>query len=65
MAINTANEKIRQIMKEKNVPQWLLADALGKCENTVQRMLRKELSGEEQTRIIAMINIIAANKGGR
>lgn len=50
-----ANEKIRKLMYMNHIPQWKLADLMGVCENTVQRMLRRELPEAKQLEIITLI----------
>ena len=41
------NLTIRKFAKEKNVPLWAVADALGISEPTMTRKLRHELEPEE------------------
>ena len=56
-----ANSKLKEILKKNHLTQWELADILGVHENTLCRKLRRELSQEEQQKIIA---IIEENKKG-
>ena len=45
-------------MKHRNISQYDLANALGVCEQTVFRMLRKELSEKEKSDLMSKINSI-------
>ncbi|MBR6313404.1 MAG: hypothetical protein IKR49_02045 [Clostridia bacterium] len=54
-----ANLTIRKFAKEKNVPLWAVADALGISEPTMTRKLRHELEPEETEKILAVIGDIA------
>ena len=49
------NRKIKEKLKEYGMAQWELADFLGIHENTLYRKLRHEMSDEEQTTIIELI----------
>lgn len=53
--LTKTNIKIRNALKLKNMKQWQLAEILGISENTLYRMLRKELPEEEQNRIVTII----------
>lgn len=50
------NKDIRNLLKEKGLYHWQLADCLGISEPTLTRKLRKELSQEEKEKIIKVIN---------
>lgn len=50
------NKDIRNLLKEKSLYHWQLADYLGISEPTLTRKLRKELSQEEKEKIIKVIN---------
>lgn len=50
-----ANELIKTAMKDLGVYRWQLADMLGVSEMTVYRMLRHEMSDEEQNKVIEML----------
>lgn len=52
---NQNNVELRQAMKERKVPVWKIADVLGCHENTVLRMFRHEITGEEKERIMQII----------
>ena len=60
----TCNNEVRQRMKDAGVPQWLVAEALGKNEFSFSRELRHELPDEEKQRILDAIDRIA-EKGGQ
>lgn len=53
------NEDIRKAMKAAGVAQWQIAEALNCHENTVQRMLRKELAPEKKAQILQIIHDVA------
>lgn len=58
------NEKIRQAAMITRVKLWEVAAALGVTDGTLSRKLRFELPEEEQTRIIGIIEQIAAEREG-
>lgn len=49
---------IREFMKESNVFTWQLAEKLGVHENTVYRLLRKELPTQKKLEILQVITEI-------
>jgi len=53
--MNKTNEKIRAALREANMKQWQLADALNIHEKTLCCKLRHELPEDEQKRIIELI----------
>lgn len=53
------NTDIRLYAKGRGVPLWKIADAMGKCELTITRLMRKELSNEKKAEIIKIIDGIA------
>ena len=57
--VQMTNLTIRNYAKEKNVPLWAVADALGISEPTMTRKLRHELEPEETEKILAVIGDIA------
>lgn len=57
------NMKIRKAASSHMVKHWEIASALGISENWFCRKLRTELPEEEQTRIIGIIEQIAAERG--
>lgn len=58
-----ANQEIRDLLKEANVKQWQIADALGISEGNFSRKMRYEVSEEEKQMILEAIDRIA--KKGR
>lgn len=54
-----ANENIRKVAKVAQVPLWRVAEKLGMRDDAFSRMLRHELSEEEQKKCLAIINWIA------
>lgn len=56
------NQKIRNYAKEKNVYLWEIANRLNIQDCNFSRKLRKELSKEEQTNIISIIDVISKEK---
>ena len=58
------NQIIRDELRERRVYQWELAKALGISEATMVRKMRTEISAEETTELLAMIDTIALEKLG-
>lgn len=56
------NKKIRETAKSKGVCLWEIASALKISEATITRKLRKELSAEETSKILNIIEQLAAEK---
>jgi len=50
------NKKIKDLMKEKGITQWKVADKMGVCEMTLIRLLRRELTPEKEQEVINAIN---------
>ena len=50
-----ANMKIREKARSSGIRLWQIADALGMQESLFSKKLRKELSAEEQERILGVI----------
>ena len=50
-----ANTEIRNAAKMAKVHLWQIADAIGKRDNEFSRMLRKELTPGEKSRIFGII----------
>lgn len=61
---NLANSDLRSKAKEANVALWEIADFVGRCELTISRRFRKELSEQEKTAFSFIIDEIAAQKNG-
>ena len=59
-----ANQIIRDELRERKVYQWELAKALGISEATMVRKMRTEISDEETTELLALIDTIALEKLG-
>ncbi|MBQ8922116.1 MAG: hypothetical protein IJ060_08160 [Oscillospiraceae bacterium] len=57
-----ANCAVRERAKARGVYLWEIAQALGKSEPTVIRMLRIELSEERQTELLQIIDQIAERR---
>ena len=58
------NQIIRDELRERKVYQWELAKALGISEATMVRKMRTEISDEETTELLALIDMIALEKLG-
>jgi len=54
------NQDIRNLMKEKGVACWRIAEVMNCCENTVIRKLRSEMTESEKQKIVAAIEAAAA-----
>lgn len=54
-----ANMKIREKARNSGVRLWQIADALGMQESLFSKKLRKELSEEEQEKILSIIDDLA------
>ena len=53
------NLDIRELLKEKRVRQWQVADKLGIVEMTLVRKLRYELTAEEKQKIFTIVEELA------
>jgi len=56
----TANMIVREKAKYHNVRLWQVADRLGMKDYQLSKKLRKELTTEEQRRVIEVIEDLAA-----
>lgn len=54
-----ANMKIREKARNSRVRLWQIADALGMQESLFSKKLRKELTEEEQEKILSIIDDLA------
>lgn len=54
------NNEIRDLLNEKHIPVYKVAAVMGVHENTVFRRLRYELTDDEKTVFIRIINELAA-----
>lgn len=59
-----ANMEIREKAKQAGVRLWEVANALGLYDGNFSRKLRKELSGEDKEKVLAIIDRLAAEKRG-
>lgn len=57
-----ANEDIRAYAKVNKVKLWQIADALNITDATLSRKLRYDLAVDEKSRIMKIIDQIAAKK---
>ncbi len=51
-----ANEDLRRIIFESNIPKWKIAKEYGCTDSTFSKKLRMELPQEEKDKIIEIIN---------
>ena len=58
------NVEIRESAKAKGIMLWEIADAIGITDATFSRKLRKELSADERSRILEIIEEVALRKKG-
>jgi len=56
-----ANYRIRNALLKNNVKHWQLAEKMGITDFSLSRKLRRELTEEEQKKIISLVESI---KGG-
>lgn len=59
------NQVIREALKKFKVYQYELADAVGVSEYTLCKHLRKELTVDEEERLLKVIERIADRKAGK
>lgn len=57
------NADVRELMQEKQVFLYELADAVGISEGALHRWLRHELSQEQRARIEAGIDCVVSERG--
>ena len=57
-----ANQDIRQYIKDSKVCSWEVAEKLAIHENSLYRMLRKELCSDEKERIFQVIEQLKVEK---
>ncbi|MEH7403354.1 hypothetical protein V7148_20525 [Gottfriedia acidiceleris] len=58
-----ANRELREIIKRSEVYMYQIAEALGIHENTLYRMLRKELTLEQKTELKKMLKQLQSKVG--
>lgn len=54
-----SNVEIRAMLKEKQIPVYAVAAAMGVHENTVFRLLRFELPAEKKAELMRIIDALA------
>ena len=54
------NKEIKEYIKYKNVPMWMVAERLGIADSSFSRMLRYEISEEKKLQIKAITDELAA-----
>lgn len=54
------NKEIREYIKAKNVPMWMVAERLGIADSSFSRMLRYEISDEKKRQIKSAADEVAA-----
>lgn len=59
-----ANQEIRTRAKQSGVYLWEVAEKLDITDSNLSRKLRRELPAAEKALIMALIDEIAAEKGG-
>ena len=59
------NEDIKREMRVENVRQWELAAAMGVCEMTLTRKLRRELDEAGRQEMLQHIHAIVARREGK
>jgi hypothetical protein len=57
------NQDIRAMIKKSNVHAYEVADLIGVHENTLFRMLRRQLTDEEKKRIFIAIETLEERNG--
>lgn len=56
------NREIKEYIKSKNVPMWMVAERLGIADSSFSRMLRYEISEEKKSQIKAIADELAAGE---
>lgn len=59
------NEALRTAMRQRNVKQWEVAEALGISEYTLCKKLRHQLPEDLQAKLLEVIETIADKKGAK
>ena len=60
--MSSANSDIKSAAKAAGIYLYNIADRLGVSENTMTRLMRRELSDEKKAQIKAIIDELAAEK---
>lgn len=58
------NKELRDYIKAKKVPMWMVAEQLGIADSSFSRMLRYEISEEKKSRIKMIADELAMKKQG-
>lgn len=58
----TTNQEVREVMKDKKVPIWKIAQKYGVSEMTLVRKLRIEMDDADKEKMIKAINEIAGSE---
>ncbi len=58
--VATANKEIREAAKNAGVRLWRVAESIGMSDATFSRKLRRELPEQERSRILNIIDELAA-----
>lgn len=58
---NKPNAALRALMSAKGIYQWQVAEALGICEESLSRAMRKPLSEEYERRVREAIERLCAS----
>lgn len=53
------NQEIKEYIKSKNIPMWMVAERLGVADSSFSRMLRYEVSEEKKSQIKAIADELA------
>ena len=59
------NHAVRSAAKDAGVPLWAIAEGLHISEASMTRMLRKDLTREQEEKVLAMIKALSAQKGAK
>lgn len=54
------NKAIKEYIKAKNVPMWMVAERLGIADSSFSRMLRYEITEEKKSQIKAITDELAS-----
>lgn len=52
------NQELRNLIRASGIRNWQVAEALSVSENTFYKMLRKQLTEEEKTRILQAVEAV-------
>lgn len=60
----TNKERVKTALKEKNIPQWILADYMGIREDSLSRIFRYELSVDKTVEMLDAIENLNKRRTG-